>query len=355
MGDRGGRRREALLIAALLLLLVVASCSSDSGGDTATTTPSTASSAESSTSTTLEVTSTTAPDLPGLDPSIALGSLDVPIALADGTTQDATFDLLEAGPDDGELVLLLHGYPQAAYEWREQLAALGAAGYHAVAFDQRGYSPGARPSADEDYAIALLAGDVVAVADALGAETFHVVGHDWGAAVAWVVAGLAADRVETLSAVSVPHPGAYSAALEDPDGEQSQKSGYITTFRDPATPERFTVDGGTGFLTAALGDAATPEEVAVYVDVLGTTDAMSAALAWYRANDLTSGSALRATTVPTLYVWSDGDCCLGRDAAEATADFVDGPYTYEVLDGISHWIPEEAPDELTAFLLDHLE
>nr|MCH9683850.1 alpha/beta hydrolase [Deltaproteobacteria bacterium] len=123
------------------------------------------------------------------------------------------FDARAAGPADGELVLLLHGFPQSSYEWRGQLSALGEAGYHAVAPDQRGYSPGARPPELMDYAVGELVGDVVGIADALGANAFHVVGHDWGAGVAWATAAVFPDRVMTLTALSIPHIDAFDAEL----------------------------------------------------------------------------------------------------------------------------------------------
>ncbi len=128
-----------------------------------------------------------------------------------------TFDVRIAGPDDGEVVILLHGFPQTSYEWRHQLRALGEAGFRAVAPDQRGYSPGARPPRIEDYALPLLVGDVIGVADALGADRFHVVGHDWGAVVAWALAIAAQDRVITANPVSVPHPDAFARVLSAAD------------------------------------------------------------------------------------------------------------------------------------------
>lgn len=297
-------------------------------------------------------------DRPLLDAALPAGvtrrALRLPITLGDGSTTDATFEALEAGPVDGDLVLLLHGYPQTAFEWRAQLVALGDAGYHAVAVDQRGYSPGARPADDADYGILLLARDVLGFADVLGADRFHLVGHDWGAGVAWTVGLVAPERLLTLNPVSVPHPAAMAEMLADPDSEQSARSAYVATFQDPGSPARFTADGGTGFLSAALAGVATDDEVAVYAEVLGTEAAMSAALAWYRATDFGSGTDVPDVTVPTMFVWSDGDCCLGRDSAEATVDHVSGPYRFEVLEGVSHWVPEEAADELTALLLDHL-
>lgn len=265
------------------------------------------------------------------------------------------FDALAAGPTDGDLVLLLHGFPQTSYEWRAQLLALGRAGYRAVAPDQRGYSAGARPEGDDQYAMSELVDDVMAIADELGADEFHLVGHDWGAAVAWVGAITEPDRVVSLAAVSVPHPGAYSEATANPDGEQRSKQGYIETFVRPGAAAALTADVES-FLAAALGDVGTDDAIAEYAAVLGSPEAMDSALAWYRANDLRDGvdAAAPAVTVPTLFVFGTDDCCLGRDAADLTERYVTGPYRYEVLDGVSHWIPEETPERLSELLVDHV-
>ena len=115
---------------------------------------------------------------------------------------DLVFDARAEGPADGELVLLLHGFPQTSLSWRHQLGALAAAGYRAVAPDQRGYSPGARPADVAEYRIERLVGDVLGFADALGVERFHLVGHDWGGAVAWQVAGRHPERLRTVTSLS---------------------------------------------------------------------------------------------------------------------------------------------------------
>jgi pimeloyl-ACP methyl ester carboxylesterase len=151
---------------------------------------------------------------------------------------ELVFDALAAGPPDGELVLLLHGFPQSAEEWRAQLEALGDAGYRAVAPDQRGYSPRARPEEVEHYLPDHLVADVLAIADWLGGHRVHVVGHDWGALVAWRLAGRFPDRVRTLTAVSVPHPFAVAEAMGSDSGDQRARSAYIQLFRQEGLSER---------------------------------------------------------------------------------------------------------------------
>jgi pimeloyl-ACP methyl ester carboxylesterase len=266
-----------------------------------------------------------------------------------------TFDALAAGPEDGEPVLLLHGFPQTSRAWEAQIEALAAAGYRAVAFDQRGYSPRARPSEVEAYRWPELTADVIGVADALGMDRFHLVGHDWGGAVAWQVAGRHADRVRTLTVVSTPHPAAMGLALAGKvGGDQPQRSGYITLFREPDSQDQFLANDAQ-VLKMFYAASGMPEGRAdPYLAALGTREALGAALNWYRAADLTVTDGLGPITAPTLYVWSTEDPALGREAAEATAEFVEGPYRFEVLDGVGHWVSEQVPERLSELLLDQI-
>ncbi len=266
-----------------------------------------------------------------------------------------TFDARVAGPGDGEPVLLLHGFPQTSLAWAAQLDALGGAGYRAVAFDQRGYSPRARPTERDAYRTPSLVGDVLGVADALGMERFHLVGHDWGGAVAWQVAGRHADRVRTLSVVSTPHPAAMGLALAGSlGGDQAQRSAYFEVFRQPGSEVQFLANDAQ-VLRMLFGTSGMPDgRGEPYIAALGTPEALGAALNWYRAADLSLVEGLGPIVAPTMYVWSTEDPALGREAAEATAQFVEGPYRFEVLEGVSHWVSEQAPDRLNALLLDHL-
>lgn len=265
------------------------------------------------------------------------------------TVGDLTFDVLDLGPRDGEVVVLLHGFPQSAQEWRRVWPALTGPGYRVLAPDQRGYSPGARPDGVDAYRMGALVGDVVGLLDALGVERAHVVGHDWGAAVAWQLAGRAPDRVRTLTAVSVPHPAAFGAALRtDPD--QRERSQYMLWFNEPTAEGRLLADDG-----AALREVLGPvPDADPYVRRMQEPGALTAALSWYRAQSAGMRDPLPPVTAPTLYVWSDGDAALGPVAAHATGAHVAGPYRFEVLHGVSHWVPDEAPDVLAALLLEHL-
>jgi pimeloyl-ACP methyl ester carboxylesterase len=265
---------------------------------------------------------------------------------------ELVFDAYADGPADGDLVLLLHGFPESSAEWLHVVPQLADAGYRAVAPNQRGYAKGARPVGVDAYHVTRLTDDVLRFAEAFGTREFHLIGHDWGALVAWHVAAHHPDRVRTLTIVSVPHPRPFAdARASDPD--QQQRSGYIATFREADAPERMFLDNGAELLRRAVAEAG-PEIAAEHVRVLTDPGAMNAALNYYRAWD-DALDRLGPVSTPTLFVWSTDDVALGRVAAEATKDWVTGPYRFEVLEGLSHWIPEVAPDELSRLTLEHLE
>jgi pimeloyl-ACP methyl ester carboxylesterase len=274
-----------------------------------------------------------------------------------GTAPGLFFTAEIAGPADGAMVLLLHGFPQSRHSWRAQLPALAAAGYRAVAPDQRGYSPGARPDPADlaNYRYDHLIADALAIADAAGAggRRFHLVGHDWGGQVAWGVAARHPERLASLSILSRPHPAAFAAALQAPDGDQKHRSRHHRAFLDPATADRLLQDDASS-LRAALREAGVPDHsIDQYLSVLGTRPALEAALAWYRAQEGLR-VALGRIAVPTLYIWGDADSTVGRAAAEGTAAFIDAPYRFEVLPGIGHFATDQVPDAVNALLLAHL-
>lgn len=262
-----------------------------------------------------------------------------------------TFAARAAGPPDGDVVLLLHGFPQTSYAWRHQLQALGHAGYRAIAPDQRGYSPGARPSEVAAYHPERLVEDVVGMADALGADRLHLVGHDFGGLVAWHTAARHADRLATLSVVSTPHPRAVARSILE-GGEQREKSSYMLFFRSPEAEPFFLDDDAAGLRGVFESSGVT--DVDDYLRVLTEPGALTAALNWYRALDRDVIERMGPITTPTLYAWSTEDPALGRVAAEETAGHVAGSYRFEVLEGVGHFVPEDAPDALNGLLLEHL-
>ncbi len=278
--------------------------------------------------------------------------------------EEFVFEARAAGPAEGELVLLLHGFPQTSYAYRHQLAALAQAGYRAVAPDLRGYSPGARPEEIEAYTMSELVGDVIGFADALGRDTFHLVGHDWGGAIAWVVATRFPKRLETLTVLSTPHFAAFSAALADPASEQSRRSSYFQVFGAEGAEERFLANDASLFRSVFQGGGLSDEDIQVYLDALGTPQALRAALNYYAAlvggrapvgSNPSPSSSVSPVGVPTLYVFSTEDGAFSRETAEESRRYVSGPYRFEVLQGISHWVPEQASDRVNDLLLEHLK
>lgn len=268
----------------------------------------------------------------------------------DLTVGPYSFPARSAGPPDGPLVLLLHGFPESSWEWHHQIDALASAGYRAVAPEQRGYSPSARPERVEDYSIDQLVADVIGMADDLGASTFHLVGHDWGAIVAWHVAAAHPQRLQSLTAVSVPHPTAWAAAFADPSSDQRQRSAYMPELKRPGSEN----DLGADFVRFSLEASGLGEsDIEPHVALLGERAAMRGALNWYRAYDFTS-MGLPDITVPTLFVWSPEDIAIAREGAELTGRHVKAPYRFEVIEGIGHWIPELAAADFSAMLVAHV-
>ncbi|MET7970261.1 alpha/beta hydrolase [Micromonospora sp. NPDC005305] len=261
-----------------------------------------------------------------------------------------TFEVRTGGPEGGEPVLLLHGFPQHAGEWDEVTPALHAAGLRTYALDQRGYSPGARPAEVGAYRIPELVADAAAVLDALGVTAAHLVGHDWGAIVAWGLAAAHPERVRTLTAVSVPHPAAMGHALAT-DPRQKARSSYIALFRKPGKAEKVLLAFRAAALRRMLGGVGDADRVARYADPMREPGALTAALNWYRAMTGADMKAVGPVAAPTTFVWSDGDVAIGRTAADACAAHVTGDYRFVVLPGVTHWIPDEAPGPLAAAVL----
>ncbi|GIJ35525.1 alpha/beta fold hydrolase [Micromonospora sediminimaris] len=260
------------------------------------------------------------------------------------------FDVATGGPEQGEPVLLLHGFPQHSGEWDDVLPALHAAGLRSYALNQRGYSPQARPTQVEAYRLGELVADAAAVLDALGVPAAHVVGHDWGAVVGWALAATHPDRVRTLTAVSVPHPAAMAYALTH-DPQQKARSAYMVLFRKPGVAEKTLLTLGAAGLRRLLRGVGDAARVAAYADPMRESGALTAALNWYRAMSKSDLAAVGPVPVPTTFVWSDGDVAIGRVAAQACAAHVTGDFRFVELAGITHWIPDEAPTPLAEAIL----
>ncbi|MBV6701720.1 alpha/beta fold hydrolase [Kitasatospora aureofaciens] len=265
-----------------------------------------------------------------------------------------TFDALAAGPADGELVLLLHGFPEFADCWTAELTALAAAGYRAVAVDQRGYSPDARPENVTEYAVELLVADVLGFADTLGAPRFHLVAHDWGGLVAWALATAHPERLHSLAVLATPHPEALHEAMNN-GSDQRERSQYVRYFRLPGqVAEQALLADGAARLRALYRGAPAAELVESNVRRLAEPGALTAGINWYRAVNEELRVPAGEITVRTLFVWGTDDIALGRDAAELTAKHVSAPYRFVALEGATHWLPEADADRIVPLLLAHL-
>jgi pimeloyl-ACP methyl ester carboxylesterase len=268
-------------------------------------------------------------------------------------TNGVNLSVTVEGPDDGRPVLLLHGFPDSHDIWRHQVDALTAAGFRTIAPDQRGYGPSDAPEGVDAYAIPNLVNDAAGVLDALGIEQAAVVGHDWGASVAWLVATIYPDRVERLCTVSVGHPAAF---FSSGGFEQKQMSWYMLFYQAEGIAEEWLARDGFANFRALAKNPVDFERNAADMSKPGR---LTAALNWYRATTNPAAFAappleLPPVACPTLGVWSSGDYALTEVQMTASADHVTGPWRYERIEGAGHDIPVAAPDQLNTFLLDFL-
>lgn len=259
------------------------------------------------------------------------------------------FDATHGGPEDGTPVVLLHGFPACRASWVSVTPTLTAAGLQVLAPDQRGYSPGARPDAVADYAIDHLVADVIGMIDAMGWSQVHLVGHDWGASVAWFVAARHPERLHSLTTISVPHPAAFGWALRN-DREQQEGSTYIRLLRQEGKAEQVLLEDDARRLRGMFSPAVPAEVVGRSLHTLVEAGGLTGALSWYRAME--SGFAdLPSVLVPTTFIWGARDEALRRSGAERCGDHVDAPYRFVELADADHWIPECAGDRVAAEVL----
>ncbi len=260
------------------------------------------------------------------------------------------FDVREGGPADGEPVVLLHGFPQDKDSWKHIEPLLHEAGLRTFVFDQRGYSPRARPKGRREYTGDKLADDVIALLDAAGLDSAHIVGHDWGGGVAWGVASNFPDRVRSVTVLSTPHPGAFVAAGRK--STQGLKSWYMFAFQLSWLPEVFISNRR---LADGLKRSGLPAEHADHnAKLMGQPGAATGAINWYRGLPFTMREPVRRTPVPATYVWGNQDAYLGRYAAEHTADWVTGPYRFVEVDG-HHWLPETQPARMAELIAEQVK
>ncbi len=273
------------------------------------------------------------------------------------TAPGLAFDVSTAGPPTAPLVLLLHGFGVSRFFWNAQVPALAEAGYFAVAPNQRGYSAGARPDpADHSqYRVDRLIADAFDIITSLGHadRRFHLVGHDWGASLAWQIADAYPERLASLTSLSRPHPLSFARALALPDGEQKRRSQHHTRFLEPNAGPDILAGDANWLRTRLTANGVPPEAIERHLSVLGNPPAMEAALAWYRARGVRH-APVGPTKVPTLFLWGDRDDTVGRVAAEGTGEFIAAPYQFEILPGVGHYAADQVPDRVNQLLLAHL-
>ena len=272
------------------------------------------------------------------------------------TAPGLEFDCSLAGSPDGAPVLLLHGFGVSRHFWDRQVPALADAGYFAIAPNQRGYSPGARPDPKDldAYHIDRLVGDALDIVAAAGhgGRRFHLVGHDWGGSLSWIIAARHPERLRSLSMLSRPHPASFLRALALPDGEQKRRSGHHTAFLEPDAVPKLLANNCEWLRSRHMRQGMPEAATDAHMSVLGNEAALEAALAWYRSSG--PRQPLGPIKVPTLYIWGDADDTVGRVAAEGTGEFIDAPYHFEMLAGVGHYAADQVPDKVNALLLTHL-
>ena len=259
-----------------------------------------------------------------------------------------------AGLDgDGPALILLHGFPESSIMWTPLLERAAEAGFQVVAFDQRGYSPGARPVGVEQYAINLLVDDVFAVADAVDFDTFHLIGHDWGSIVGWAATSRETTRILSWASLAIPHPG----AIPDPDAPPSTPT-YVKVFRRPGVAEALLGTGGRWVMKKMMYSTMPAAHVAEYDALYAEPGALTATLNWYRALDPASGTAGNSRPVkqPVLYIYGRNDIgvFVNDDVQSRMPAFVEGPFETVGLDA-GHWLIQDEEEIVLDYAMKHLE
>jgi len=281
---------------------------------------------------------------------------------------EITLHYAESGAEHEELILLLHGFPEFWYCWKDQIPKLGEK-YHAVAPDMRGYNLSDKPEGVKSYRINHLIGDVIGLADHLGKETFYLVAHDWGAAIAYAVAMAHPDRVKGLIIMNGPHPYIFAELLNNNE-EQIRQSQYMAYFQTPGVEKKMLKDNGNWLLDWTFSKHVengqmTEDDMNAYRTAWTQPGAMTAMLNYYRASPLVPateetkgrGSGLDPDKfkvhVPTLILWGDADHALVKDNLKGIEKFID-KVTVKLLSGVTHWVTHEAPELVTEEILDFI-
>lgn len=298
------------------------------------------------------------PDVPGESRFVTVDPADRPGASGDDTEDPIALHAVVAGPEDGDLVVLLHGFPEFWYAWHDQIRPLANEGFRVVVPDQRGYNRSDKPEGIGAYHVDALAGDVVGLVRALGHEEANVVGHDWGGWVAWWTALHHPEYVRRLVAVNAPHPSVMYRALGT-DWGQRLRSSYVLGFVIPVIPERLASLGNWAPVVGGLKRSSnpgtfSPADLERYREAWSKPGAFRAMLHWYRAMARSRPRPeSKRVTVPTRVVWGLGDRFLKRSMAHESVAHCDDA-TLCTIDGGTHWVHHEHPIRVADDVTDHL-
>ena len=273
-------------------------------------------------------------------------------SFADIEANDLTFKCRVSGLDNtGDAVILLHGFPETSRMWYNLIKVLVKNGYKVIAPDQRGYSPGARPSKVSDYTIDKLSLDIIRLADKLNFNKFHLIGHDWGSAVGWYLASKYPGRILTWTALSVPHLDAYKNAVKH-DSTQSHKSSYISFFIKPILPVLYFKIFRNKYLKD-IWRSSNDIEIKKYLEVFQQKGAIRSALNWYRAN-INNNDKIGDIYVPTLIIYGKKDMAIGEKCVDDSEGFLKGKFKIEKLKS-GHWLIQESFEDVTNNILNHIQ
>lgn len=273
-------------------------------------------------------------------------------------TNGVRLHAVEAGPEGGPLLLLLHGFPEFWYGWRKQIEPLAAAGFHVLVPDQRGYNTSGKPRRVRDYDLDVLARDVVGIIDQTGARKAFVAGHDWGGAVAWWLGCHHPERLERLAILNCPHPKVMRDTLLK-SSRQRKKSSYMFFFQLPWLPERTFRKNDFALTVRGLQRTSrqgifSEEDFARYREAWSQPGAVRSMIHWYRAALRSQGKwppnpGVRG--VPTLLIWGARDRNLLREMAQPSIDLCENG-RLEFIEEASHWVQHEEPERVNRLLLD---
>lgn len=271
---------------------------------------------------------------------------------------DLTFECRVQGDPKGKPLILLHGWPETSYLWIDYMDKFSKEGYYCIAPNMRGFSLSACPKGKKNYDVEIIAKDIIDLADYFGFDKFHLLAHDWGGLIGWIMTGLYSDRIASWSVLSVPSLGAFAYAYKN-DKEQYKKSNYMRQFQLKLMPEMILRGKDFKLLRKVWGEHSDQKQVENYVETFKQKGVLTASLNYYRANFkyLKGGKSLekfeKKTDLPTLYIWGKNDDALGRTAAEKTKDYVSGEFQFVELDA-AHWLVQEKSEEVYKLVLEHI-